>query len=240
MQTVGDGEYRAGGQSTGHSVALGPDYCRGADDDELPSIGVTRFGANASIVRAGEPQHLVHVILSGWAYRAAQLENGRRQILTFLIPGDLVDIEALISPEAPAHFSVRSLTDIELRSYPAAPLRALAMGDPDRRRAYESDVRSHLAGMGHRLVDIGQRGAPGRLARLLVELHDRQAARGAAEAGAFDLPANQDQIADALGITSVHVNRTLRGFRNAGLVEIERKRARILDRSALERVAQDH
>lgn len=119
-------------------------------------------------MRAGETNRLAQIIQAGWAYRYERLDDGRRQILNFLIPGDIINIEALMFPDAPASFSVR----------------ALVAGD-----------------------------------------------------GAFDLPANQDHIADALGITPVHVNRTLRSFRASRLIEIERRRARILDRAALDRVA---
>ncbi len=236
MQKAAPTPLRPALRATAIDTARGPSFLLG--DNFETSSDVTAYGPNAVIVRAGETNRLAHIIQAGWAYRYERLDDGRRQILNFLIPGDIIDIEALMFPDAPASFSVRALTDLDLRSLPASDLREMAERSENQRRAFEEAVRLHLRALGERLVDIGQRGAPGRLARLFADLHDRLAERAlVAGDGAFDLPANQDHIADALGITPVHVNRTLRSFRASRLIEIERRRARILDRAALDRVA---
>lgn len=218
-------------------VTRSPPFLLG-EDFVKTSANTSGYGPNAIIVRAGETNRLAHVIQTGWAYRYERLDDGRRQILNFLIPGDIIDIEALMFPDAPASFSVRALTELDLQSFPASELREMAERSPEQHHAFEVAVRLHLRALGERLVDIGQRGAPGRLARLFADLHDRLAERALVGGdGVFDLPANQDHIADALGITPVHVNRTLRSFRASRLIEIERRRARILDRAALDRIA---
>ncbi|GAM96601.1 cAMP-binding proteins [alpha proteobacterium U9-1i] len=218
-------------------IARNPLFLLGEDLASGPA-STSGYGPNAIIVRAGENNRLAHVVQAGWAYRYERLEDGRRQILNFLIPGDIIDIEALMFPGAPASFSVRALTELDLQTFPASDLREMAERSPEQRHAFDVAVRLHLRALGERLVDIGQRGAPGRLARLFADLHDRLAERAlVGRDGVFDLPVSQDHIADALGITPVHVNRTLRSFRAAQLIEIERRRARILDRAALDRIA---
>jgi len=213
--------------------------------DSPEAIATLRAGlhtarANAILTRAGELQREVRMLRRGWAVRVAQLSDGRRQVLNFILPGDLFDLEALLMlGEGVSNFVTRALTDVEFYSFSTSALQELIAADEEQNRRVQTFAQAQLAHYGRRIADLGQRTAPGRAANLILELHDRLAERGMAKDGEFDMPARQDDLADALGLTPVHVNRTLRMLRERDLVDFGRRTMRILDRKGLEAVGDE-
>ncbi len=196
--------------------------------------------ANAALLRAGEKRNYVHALRRGWAMRVAHLSDGRRQILGFYVPGDLFDIETLlVGGDRPASFTVRALTEVEVCSFPIETMRGIIQGSPEQRARFDEFAHRQLAYAYRRMTDIGQRTAQGRMAQLFLELFERLTERGLVRDQAFEMPARQEHLADALGMTPVHVNRTLRVLKAAGLIEQDRRETRIVSLDGLRAVADE-
>ena len=185
------------------------------------------IGAGRDIIRAGEPPSDVHLVLDGFAYRYKILPEGNRQILAMLLPGDFCDLHVAILGEM--DHAIATLTPCTVVDIPAATIRALTENHPRITRALwwatlvdEGILREWLAGM-------GQREAPERMAHLFCELLLRLQLIGAAAHDSYDLPLTQADLGDVLGMTSVHVNRTLRHLRELDLVEMKRRQLTIPD-----------
>ena len=99
-------------------------------------------------------------------------------------------------------------------------------------------MRDHLVSLNQRLVDIGRKSALGRVAQLILELENRLRKRGLSVDGRFEFPVRQEHLADALGLTTVYVNRTLDRLRKLELIEFKRNWMRISDIKALSRIAE--
>lgn len=196
--------------------------------------------ANAALVRTGEKRSYVHALRRGWAMRVAHLSDGRRQILGFYVPGDLFDIETLlVGGDPPASFTIRALTEVEVCSFPIETMRAILHGSTEQRARFDEFAHRELAYAYRRMTDIGQRTAQGRMAQLFLELFERLTERGLVRDQAFEMPARQEHLADALGMTPVHVNRTLRSLKDAGLIEQDRREMRIVSLDGLRAVADE-
>jgi CRP-like cAMP-binding protein len=196
---------------------------RSATLDDLEVLAELHTGcrevrARSLIVREGE-QTEVFTLQSGWAYRFRTLHDGRRQILSFLMPGDLIGLQALRGH--PANYAARALTDATLCAFDTEALQGFLRS---RRYLIESLVDGcarEVETLEQRLVDLGRRTAMERVACLVLEIERGLRERGLsdkADCGPF--PLRQEHIADALGLTPVHVSRTLGKLRELGLLEI--------------------
>jgi CRP-like cAMP-binding protein len=191
-------------------------------------------GARHMIVREGELPRQVFILFSGWAFQFHLLPDGRRQIFSFLLPGDFIGAEGLI--DLPSIYSVQALTRVQLCAFDAEELgRALHQNAElrDRFNAYFYDEVAVLAG---RLIDLGRRTATERIVRLVLEIEQRAKTRGLLSNGTIPFPLRQTHIADALGLTAVHVNRTINALRRDGLITFHRGAMVIEDRNALEEI----
>ncbi|MEQ1707355.1 MAG: Crp/Fnr family transcriptional regulator [Terricaulis sp.] len=195
--------------------------------------------AGQHVVRAGEQTTHIHTIHSGWAFRYSLLADGRRQILEFLLPGDMITIESLLGCANPDRFHVRALTDLVLCAFTPAAMEAIAPLGDTQHHGLRRGLCQHMAMQDRRLVNIGRRKASGRLAQLILELSDKLSERGLADARAFECPIRREHLADALGLTSAHVNRTIAEFGRKGLLAIDDRIVRILNRDALRKIAED-
>lgn len=172
------------------------------------------------IIRKGVATHEISCLLSGWAYRYTVLPDGRRQILAFKTPGDFVTVHCLCQTELP--FSVQALTptkrlvmDIKsiidgVRTIPSVSHIFYAIGCHD------------LAVAEDALVGLGRRDATEKISRLVLKLYYKQRNVGLADDLAFEFPLRQNHIADATGLTTVHVNRILRQLRSAQILNVEK------------------
>jgi CRP/FNR family transcriptional regulator, anaerobic regulatory protein len=203
--------------------------------------GTTRVNAGATIVHEQQPNGKLFTLYSGWAFRYKSLSDGRRQILNFLLPGDLVGLQQEFSDSA--MYGVEAVTDVSLCVFPRDGLWELFRKHPE----LGYDV-TWLSARGEGVVDdnlvtTGRRNATERVAMLLMHLYRRMQRLGLEEkdadgqGGTVEWPINQQHIADMLGLSLVHTNKTLRRLLHLGLHDIQNGRLRLLNTKALERVA---
>lgn len=173
-------------------------------------------------------------VMNGWAFRYRVTSGGRRQILAFLLPGDPLGFPQT-AQSAPT--AVRAITDLQLCTFPRRLVADYARSSPDRLSLFETVVAREYGFFEDRLVDLGRRSATERIASLILGLKVRLSARGLALDDSMPFPLRQEHIADALGLTQVHVSRILKRLRGDGLIRIERRELTILDPERLLRAA---
>lgn len=161
------------------------------------------------------------VITRGWGVRYKVLDDGRRQILGIVLPGDTVGMDAAVFPVSD-HF-VASATTVEALTLQPAAVYAAATTCPGIALAIYREVRRREAMLGEHILRLGRRSSFERIGHMLLELFQRLKALGMAQErpARFDCPLTQETFADLLGLSAVHVNRTFRELRLAGLVRFE-------------------
>lgn len=152
------------------------------------------------------------IVVSGWLCEFRMLRDGRRQIFSFLLPGDAVSIRTLAGG---ASRGLLTVTHTEITETPALGPDA----DPD---AIIESIQDHEERLFDHMVRIGRLTAKERVLNLLLEFHDRLDAIGLVKDGAFRLPLTQEMIADALGLSIVHINRTLQELRRESMIMVRR------------------
>jgi CRP-like cAMP-binding protein len=196
----------------------------------------TRFaGRDALLVRAGEAEAGAVLIRDGFAFRSCVLADGRRAILDILLPGDLCGLDHIVL--------ARPIEDIAVANrvgYSTLPAGAIRELMTDRSIAlYVMSLLAEARWRGDRLAaSIGRLDARARICVLLLDIHDRLRRRGLTGRPTFNLPLTQEQVADHLGLTLVHVNRTLRRLREDRIVLVDRQVVIIQDLDRLRELAQ--
>lgn len=191
--------------------------------------------AKQDIISEGEKPEHVHVVLDGWAARYKTLPDGSRQILAFLIPGDFADLHVTILREM--DHGIVALVPSRVAYVPHRQMEELPLHRPQLARALWRATLIDEAVLRSWIVNLGRRDAAERIAHLFCELHARMALVGLVSDGQFRLPLTQEVIADATGLTPVHVNRVLQRLRSDALIVLERGELEILDAAALRRLA---
>jgi CRP-like cAMP-binding protein len=171
--------------------------------------------AGTEIIRAGDDSAELYTLYTGWAFRFKTLPDGRRQILNFLLPGDLLGLQASMF-DAALH-GIDALTDVQLCVLPRRKVWALFGGMP----GLAFDV-TWLGAREESIVDenlasVGRRTAAERVAALIISLYKRVKALGLVADEKFAFPLTQQHIADALGLSLVHTNKTLARLRRMGM-----------------------
>jgi CRP-like cAMP-binding protein len=213
---------------------------RSLEDKELDFISDFKTGelmveAGATIVQEENKSPHLYTILDGWAFRHKALADGRRQVLNFALPGDLVGLQLAVLNEM--QHTVTALTDTTLCVFQRDRVWSIFKDYPS--LAFSMTwiaAREEQILDGH-IISLGQRSALERLAYLILHLYDRAETIGYASNQALDAPFSQSHLSDALGITPVHTSRTLRKLQVKGLISWAKDRIRILDRDALEKLA---
>lgn len=174
------------------------------------------FVAGRDLVHQGQTEQAAYVLMTGWAYSYKLLANGERQIVDFQIPGDFLGLRSVllhISDHSIAPVTDIEVTEVNLRdllgAFDRTPRLAIAVLWAASRD--EAMVVEHLVG-------IGRRDAAERMAHFLLELGSRLALVGLGSKAGFACPLTQYLLADALGLSAVHVNRVLRQLREKGLL----------------------
>jgi len=200
---------------------------------------VQYVGPRRTLLKEGEGFSTISMLYSGWAFTYKQLPDGRRQIFSFLLPSDVMVLDALCTPQLSLPYSVKSLTPISMCRFTIEGMNEILRVSPQQRLALEEEHHRNVAALKGRLFDLGRRSARGRLARLLIELKDRLERSRLVQEGRFHFPPRQEDLADALGLTTVYVNRTLVQLRNEGLIELQRQQLAILAEDKLRRIAEE-
>ena len=191
--------------------------------------------ARRAIWREGDTLDRIPIICQGWAATAVTLSDGRRQILSFLLPGELVS--AVLIHETVSKCSVEAITDVRYRMFPREAIKAALSLQPDLFAAVSKTWTDETTRADRLAADLGRRGAAERIASLILNLSERLLSRGMMQGQTMDFPLRQHHIADAAGLTVVHVGNVLAEFRRARLIEINDRSLTILDATGLRRVA---
>ena len=197
-----------------------------------------RQPAGSILIHEQKPNGKLFTLYEGWAFRYKTLSDGRRQILNFLLPGDLIGLQQKFSDNA--MHGIEAVTDVSLCLFSHERLWELFRCFP--RLGYDITwLAAREEGMvDDNLLTTGQRNAAERVAMLLMHLYRRLERLGLAHEGSVVFPINQQHIADTLGLSLVHTNKTLRRLHQMGLHDISHGRLRLLDTKALERLADYH
>lgn len=193
--------------------------------------------ARRIICRGQDLHDAVPIICEGWAASIVVLSDSSRQILSFLLPGDVVSTTLLFEPRA--HYLVESITDIRYRIFNRTELKTMLLKQPDLFEKFTRVWIKEKARADELIIDLGRRTATERIARLTLSLVERLAKRGMARGEPIELefPLRQHHIADATGLTSVHVSKVLSEFRRKGLIKISERSLTILDLAGFRHIA---
>jgi CRP-like cAMP-binding protein len=196
---------------------------------------IRRFGSREPIVREDDMAGGVNVILEGYAFRSKTMLDGRRQITAYFIPGDLSDSNPLL--RARRDYSVYTLTSALVATVQLDGLLSLISQYPGIERALRWAAVAQAAIAREWLVSLGQRTALERLAHLLCEIYHRHQVVGLTNGNSCEFPVTQADLADTLGLSTVHVNRTLQDLRRDGLITFKGRTLAIHDCATLEQMS---
>ena len=223
----------------GLGTAYGPTLRSSPIDIYTRRRSVTEIDAQRTFLREGEIPASIFTLYSGWAYQFKQLSDGRRQILSFLIPGDTIPLEQICAPNRPLPYSVKSLTPLSVCVFDLSSIAETVHATEEQRGHMAGIMADQFMGMHRRLTDLGRRSALGRVAQLILELEQRLRNRQMSERGVFPFPVRQEHIADALGLTTVYVNRVLDRLRQDGVIEFNRSQMTVLDMARLQQIGEE-
>ncbi|MGU3663731.1 Crp/Fnr family transcriptional regulator [Methylobacterium sp. A49B] len=201
----------------------------------LTSEPIRRYEPRADIVCEGDAPQVMRLVMSGWAYRYKQLPDGRRQIVALLLPGDLCDHNVFVLSEMDHCLS--ALSAVTLVEIQPATFEAMLLVHPRVRPALHWEMLLNAAVQREWMLNLGRRVGVERLAHLFCEVFYRLRGVGLTHGTTCDMPLTQVDLADAIGMTPVHVNRVLQTLRRQKLIEVKGRRLTILDLAALERAA---
>jgi CRP-like cAMP-binding protein len=192
---------------------------------------VRSLGPREDIIHEGDKPRQVNVILEGYACRYKVLEDGRRSIAAFLMPGDVCDLRMFILKQM--DHSIATITSAKVAEVPRDAFLDLTASFPRLSRALWWNSLVEEAIQREWTVNLGQRDAIERMAHLLCELFIRLRGVGLTNGHGCELPMTQAELADALGLSVVHTNRVLQDLRAQGLVTLKGKTLVIPDLDAL-------
>ncbi|WP_138936684.1 Crp/Fnr family transcriptional regulator [Roseovarius arcticus] len=174
------------------------------------------FVAGRDLVHQGQSDQAAYILISGWACSYKLLEDGQRQIVDFQIPGDFLGLRSVVLHIS--DHSVEPVTDIEVTEVHVSDLIQVFSKTPRLATAVLWAASRDEAMVVEHLINIGRREAEVRVAHFLLEFGARLALVGLGSKAGYACPLTQYLMADALGLSSVHVNRVLRKLREAGMV----------------------
>ncbi|MEO6579636.1 MAG: Crp/Fnr family transcriptional regulator [Sphingomicrobium sp.] len=209
-----------------------------ADLEALASLAAGPKAMHAGQVLVHENGDLdqVYLIVQGMGCRYKSLPEGQRQILGYLIPGDLCDIH-FITLTKPDH-SVALICDSQVVKIHTKKVSAVLSSNPRIERALSLAALQDIAILREWLLNVGQRNALQKLSHFLCEMKLRLSRIGeVADDGSFEFRVNQMALADTTGLTPAHVNRTLQRLRNDGLIRLRQRRLFVVDADRLAAIA---
>ena len=207
-----------------------------AERESLLSLphAIRSLAASGHIARDGDRVESCTLLLSGFAYRYKITGEGARQIISVHIAGELLDLQH--SFLAVADHGIQLLTDATVAVIPRLAIRDLVLGEPGIARAFWVDSLIDASIFREWVVNVGRRNSRARVAHILCEIFLRLQAAGLVRGQRYLLPMTQEQLADAVGLTSVHVNRVLKQLAEEGLISRDRRTIAIEDWRRLKRM----
>ncbi len=194
-----------------------------------------RFGKGKDVIIADNCQQFLYINHDGWLSRYKILHNGCRQIVNFVLPGEIFGLHACAFRNS--LYSVATLTQASLTAIPIEMVGKATERNAKLSRALFCSAVREAAMLGEHLIDTARRSAYGRVSHFLLELFVRLERVGQTDDMSFRMPLTQETIGDALGLSPVHVNRTLRALRDDKLIAVHGKRVTLLDFGALCRLS---
>lgn len=186
-------------------------------------------------INENQPLHKAYVLDEGWAIRYKLLEDGRRQILNFLIPGDLIGYFSLLFNTSA--YSVEPITALSTQSFTASDAMTIFKQSPQLAIALSWLAAQAERQLDEQIVRIGRRSAQERMAHLFIELYYRLRRTNRSIEQASHLPLNQTLLADALGMSHIHTHRSFKALHKANLVTIKQGSIVLLDTQKLSQLA---
>lgn len=194
-----------------------------------------RYAARKDLIREGDATGPMLVVLEGWLCRYKILPNGTRQIMAFLMPGDACDLHIKMLEEM--DHSIQAVASAQVATVSRTEMQSMMDEHPNIARAMYTAQLVDEGIMRAWIVSMGRRSSVERVAHLICELYLRARSIGLAQDGDFALPLSQIVLADALGMTPVHINRVLKELRLAGAMTISRGSVTIIDPEKLVQIA---
>ncbi|PVE59034.1 cyclic nucleotide-binding protein [Arthrobacter sp. TPD3018] len=204
--------------------------------DMLVAARQRHHDARDDIIAQGAHSDHCHVLLSGFACRYALLPDGQRQIMAFLVPGDLCDAEIFVLDRM--DHAIGALVPSVTAMIPASAMRVLLREVSAVSEALWWGTMTDLAVLRERIVDHGRRTADERVAHLLYEMLVRHRIVAETRGDTFDFPITQTDLADATGLTPSHVNRVLRRLRDEGIIVWHSRVLTVVDPAQLKQLGQ--
>lgn len=208
------------------------------DDFALLSTLCSRtrsYEAREDLVREGDDPSALNIFISGWACRYKMLEDGRRQIVALILPGDLCDLHNVMLQEM--DHSICALTRVTVAQPREAEVSAAMMRSTRVRDGLWWHSLTVAAAQREWTMSIGQRTALERIGSVLCEIHLRLRTVGLTNGDSCEFPLTQNDLAEAMGLTAVHVNRTLQELRAADLIRLRNRMLVIPDFDRLAQAA---
>jgi CRP-like cAMP-binding protein len=195
-----------------------------------------KIAADRVFIRSGQDLDVSTLLLTGWMARTKDLRGGQRQIVELHVAGDFADLHSFTLKRL--EHDILTLTPCTVAVVPHDKLREITERYPHLTRVYWFLTNLDAAIHRERMVSLGQRSALSRMAHLFCELFARLQIVGLTSGEGYDFPLTQAELGEYLGLTSVHVNRTLQELRRRNLIHLENRRLTILDAPALRTVAE--
>jgi CRP-like cAMP-binding protein len=213
----------------------------GVDEQDLQALAalptaIRHFRENQAVLRDGSTPSECCFITDGFCIRSKTIADGKRQILSIHVPGDLPNLQNLHFPAL--DHDLIALSDCTLAFIAHKALNDLIRERPSVGVLFWRDTLVDAAVSREWIVNVGLRPADSRLAHLIVELRERLRLVGRVIGDTFAIPLTQEQLGEAMGVTSVHTNRILRELRLQGVLEFQRGTVKILSEDKLQRLAQ--
>lgn len=190
-----------------------------------------RVRAGSQLMREGEPNDQLYIVQQGWLHSAATLAGGGRQILRFHYAGDLIGTSSIAWNLASS--TLTAVSDCVISELSKANLGRIFRVQPRLAGLLYAVAAAENVAMSDRLTSIGRTGAVDRLSTLLLDMLARLRTTAGGVVDSFELPLTQADIGDAVGLTKVHVNRTIREMERRDLIERNGKRIKIKNEAAL-------
>ncbi|UPK33556.1 Crp/Fnr family transcriptional regulator [Bradyrhizobium sp. 186] len=197
--------------------------------------GLFRAGPGEDLIAEGDPLGGVRVVLSGWLFRHKTLEDGRRQIVNFILPGETCDAHAYLL--STIDHSISTVTAVTYAEIKRARFEKLLAGDRTLSEAFMCETLLNNAIQREWAINLGRRVALERVAHLFCEIYERLRPVGLVDGNSCALPVTQMDLADATGLSVVHLNRTIQELRGSGLIMLRERILTIPDLDTLKNAA---
>jgi CRP-like cAMP-binding protein len=202
--------------------------------NNILGIAARPYKPHSILCRQDDEDDTIFIIKSGWTLLYRGLPDGDRQIIDTPLQGDIVGFRSVPGPR---FASLAAITDAAVYPIPRKALTDLILSEGSFGRKIARSLARTNAIVAEHLVNVGRRNAMSRTAHFLLELEERLTKVGLSAEGGYDCPLTQNELADILGMTPVHVNRTLRELRRAELVSFKTGHVEMLNRKNLVKLA---